>query len=154
MGASDTVSSALRWGLLLLAQNPEIQERARNEIIETNGKRLPSFSDRSKLVYTDALIYEVLRFSTVQSWITRRVLSDVEILGFFIPKDTLVLPNFLAMHRDPRIWTDPGNFNPLNFYCEQTRSLHRTEFMVTFSLGTPNQNLLFIGFLDISRSEL
>lgn len=40
--------------------------------------------------------------------------------GWSIPKDTLVLPNVLAMHRDPRNYDEPNEFRPERFMAADT----------------------------------
>ena len=136
IGGSETISVAMRWAILLLARHPEVQRKMQKEIDAHFGKKRPSYiSDKENLTYCEAVIYEILRVSTVQSWIIRRTSADVDVLGHRIPRDSLVMPNFLAMHRDPTVWPDPQNFNPNNFFEEETNSLKRANSMVTFSLG-------------------
>ena len=60
-----TVASVLSF-ILLMTLYPDVQERAQDEIDRVIGKdRLPSIGDQDKLVYTGALIKEVLRFAPV-----------------------------------------------------------------------------------------
>jgi cytochrome P450 len=57
-----TVASALSFMTLY----PGVQKRAQDEIDHVVGKdRLPSIEDQDQLVYTGALIQEVLRFAPV-----------------------------------------------------------------------------------------
>ena len=45
---------------------PEVQHKAQKEIDNVIGSdRLPTFADRGKLLYIDALMKEVLRFNPV-----------------------------------------------------------------------------------------
>ena len=34
------------------------------------------------------------------------------IAGYFIPKNTLIIPNLFGAHHDPAVWTDPYSFRP------------------------------------------
>lgn len=34
------------------------------------------------------------------------------IAGYFIPKDTVIIPNLFGAHHDPTVWEDPYSFRP------------------------------------------
>lgn len=49
--------------VLLMAQYPEVQKRAQDELDRVVGfGQIPSFEDRPKLVYIEAVVREVLRW--------------------------------------------------------------------------------------------
>lgn len=49
--------------MIAMAENPEIQTKARNEIDALVGSdRLPKVTDRASLPYVDAVVKEVLRW--------------------------------------------------------------------------------------------
>ena len=49
-----------------MAKHPEIQEKVAEEVDRVVGRdRPPSLEDRGKLVYSEAALYELLRFSSV-----------------------------------------------------------------------------------------
>lgn len=63
MAGVDTTSNAMSRVLHLLAQNPDIQEKLRSELVsarETYGEDIP-FDDLVALPYLDAICRETLR---------------------------------------------------------------------------------------------
>ena len=65
VAGSETSSSTLAWCLLRLIADLDIQQRIREEIIEACGKdRLPTYSDRSNMPFTEAFLLEVQRLYT------------------------------------------------------------------------------------------
>jgi cytochrome P450 len=75
--------------------HPEVQTAAQSEIDATIGSsRLPSLIDRPHLPYIDAIVSEVLRHSQPSPLgVPHRVRCDDTHGGYFIPKDSLVIPN-------------------------------------------------------------
>ena len=62
--ASETTSNTLLWSILHMIDKPDVQTRIQEEIDSVVGRnRLPRVSD--KLPYTESVIMEVQRFSTV-----------------------------------------------------------------------------------------
>ena len=44
------------WGLALLAQHPEIQEKVRKEVVEVLGDRPPTYDDYKKLILCECVL--------------------------------------------------------------------------------------------------
>ncbi len=61
-----TVSSTLRWALILAIKYPGVQRQVQEELDEVVGRnRLPKLSDRPSLPYTEATLMEIQRFSSI-----------------------------------------------------------------------------------------
>ncbi|CAG7822702.1 unnamed protein product, partial [Allacma fusca] len=113
---SETTSTTLSWICLYLALYPGIQRNLQAEIENVLGYNVPTLNQRNSMPYTQAVIFESLRCSSVAPVGTaRRVLEDVAVGGYIIPKDTLVFSNIYAAHHDPDVWDDPHNFKPERF---------------------------------------
>ena len=162
----ETTSTTLRWALLLMASYPEIQEKVRAEIFEQIGReRLPQYADRSLLPFTEAVLCEVHRFvSIVPSGIAHSAERETRVRGYTIPKDSMIIVNLYAVHRQANLWPDPHHFNPeVNFVKRSNGKveLKNTEFLVPFGvgkrqcLGEPlarqEQFLFFVGLLQRFR---
>lgn len=115
----DTTASTLSWIFYLLAENTEIQAKAREEIIENFGSDLHNFpaslSELEKLKYINAIIKETLRLYPPAT-IGRTSLCDTVVNGFKIPKGSELFINIYAMQRNKYNWgSDCLVFNPDRF---------------------------------------
>ena len=81
--------------ILALANNPEVQRKARAEIDSIVGlDRLPTVSDRESLPYVHAVVKEINRWHSVTPLGAPRAgVEDDEYDGYFIPKGTMIFPN-------------------------------------------------------------
>jgi cytochrome P450 len=115
-GADTTVSSMMTF-LIACLVHPEAQKKARDEIDANVGReRLPTFEDRPRLPFVDAMCKEVLRWRPVLPLDVFRVASEDGFYdGFFIPKGALVIGNTWAIFRDPAIYPEPDVFKPERF---------------------------------------
>jgi cytochrome P450 len=93
-------------------------------------------SDKGMMPYMEAVTLEVMRFSSMVPFsIFHKTLADVEVGGYNIPKDTMVIPNLYDCHFDAEYWGDPQIFRPERFLSSDGRTVIRSERMVGFSLG-------------------
>ncbi|KAJ6573811.1 cytochrome P450 [Mycena vulgaris] len=113
---TETTAGTVHTFILAMALNPMVQKRAQTEIDNIIGTdRIPVIADMDQLPYLRALIKETLRWHPpVPLSIPRRTAKDDIYNGFFIPKDTIILPNIWAISRDT---SDPEDFNPDRFLC-------------------------------------
>ncbi|ELW63969.1 Cytochrome P450 1B1 [Tupaia chinensis] len=117
-GASqDTLSTALQWLLLLFIRYPEVQAQVQAELDQVVGRdRLPCMSDQPNLPYVMAFIYEAMRFSSfVPVTIPHATTANTSVLGYHIPKDTVVFVNQWSVNHDPVKWPNPEDFDPTRF---------------------------------------
>lgn len=103
--------------MALLLNNPNVLEKAQNEIDMKIGKdRLVDESDIVNLPYLRCIINETLRMYPAGPLLVPRESSkDCVVGGYNIPGGTMLLVNQWAIHRDPKLWTDPKNYNPERF---------------------------------------
>ncbi|KAM4693202.1 cytochrome P450 1B1 [Discoglossus pictus] len=117
-GASqDTLSTALQWLIFFLIRYPNIQVKMQEEVDKVIGRdRLPMVDDQPNLPYIMAFLYELMRFSSfVPVTIPHATTKDTDLLGFHIPKDTVVFVNQWSVNHDPEKWSKPEEFNPSRF---------------------------------------
>ncbi|KAL7280097.1 hypothetical protein ACG7TL_006512 [Trametes sanguinea] len=115
-GADSTVST-MEGFFLAMCLYPEVQEKARADLDAIVGlHRLPDLSDRSSLVYIEAIVKESLRWHNVAPLaIPHITTADDELRGHFIPAGTTVAANVWACMHDPDIYPEPNKFIPERF---------------------------------------
>ncbi|KAH6711565.1 putative P450 monooxygenase [Leptodontidium sp. MPI-SDFR-AT-0119] len=130
----ETTSSAFTWATHLLAINPSIQARLRDEI----RSNLPSPSTAwdstddlantlESLPYLHGVCSEVLRlFPTVPSTI-RIAVRDTSINSTFIPKGTRIFLTPWGVNRSPHLWGDTATqFIPERWIDPETGKANNT----------------------------
>ncbi|XP_064180894.1 cytochrome P450 2K3-like isoform X3 [Anguilla rostrata] len=81
---TDTTGTTLRWGLLLMAKYPHIQDQVQEELSRVIGDREPRMEDRRNLPYTDAVIHEIQRLADIVPMsIPHTTSCDVTFQGHF-----------------------------------------------------------------------
>nr|AGG35982.1 cytochrome P450 monooxygenase [Panonychus citri] len=134
---SETVLSTMTWAMLYLIKYPEFYDKIQTEVEEVIGyERKPEYSDRNRMPFTMAFLYEVQRYSSViPTNLFRRASRDTTIGTYKIPKDTFVLFNFWSVHHDPKLWTEPSKFDPSRFLTEEGTKAVKPAYLVPFSGG-------------------
>ncbi|CAN8006890.1 unnamed protein product [Ixodes hexagonus] len=139
IAASNTVRTSVQWHMLKLAANPDtLQLRIQREIDAAVGKdRAPTWEDRDKMPFTVATIWEMYRWRTDSPFGVPRAAGEDAFFGeYFIPKGTIVMANFRAVHNNPELWKDPEQFDPTRFLTEDGAELApKPEYLIPFSVG-------------------
>ncbi|TBU63494.1 cytochrome P450 [Dichomitus squalens] len=116
-GGTDTVLSATLSVFSGVSLHPEVLRKAHAELDAVVGPhRLPDFNDWDSLVYVNAIIKEALRWHTVTPLgVPHATTNDDDFRGYFIPAETMILPNVWACMHDPDVYEDPDVFRPERF---------------------------------------
>lgn len=137
-----TLSAALTWAGILLAKNPDVQDRLAQE---GNTSRLLHAEDGeygeweyadvvNDLPYGLRVWKEVLRLYPVLPVFGRTSRTEIELSRHRLPSGTTVLVTPYVTHRDPSYWSNPTRFDPVRF--DPARENDRHEFAYyPFSAG-------------------
>ncbi|XP_075179738.1 cytochrome P450 2C16-like [Anomaloglossus baeobatrachus] len=135
-GGTETVSTTLRYGLMILLKHPDVEERIHQEIDKVIGRdRAPCMEDRSLMPYMDAVIHEIQRYvNLIPMGLPHKVTRDVKFRDVNIPKGTTILPMLSAVLNDKKHFKYPHLFNPGHFLDENGKFFRNDAFM-PFSSG-------------------
>jgi cytochrome P450 len=115
--AADTTVITLTTFTLAMVLFPEVQIRAQKEIdSELGSKRLPSFEDRHRLPYVDAMVKETLRWWPIAPMgFPHTADEDIQYNNTHIPKGAYLLPAVWWFLHDPAVYAEPEKFDPERF---------------------------------------
>uniref|UniRef100_A0A3B5PV03 Uncharacterized protein n=1 Tax=Xiphophorus maculatus TaxID=8083 RepID=A0A3B5PV03_XIPMA len=132
---TDTTAATLRWGLLLMAKYPQIQDQVQEELTRVAGSHEVHVEDRKNLPYTDAVIHEIQRLGNIVPMaVPHKTSQDVTIQKYFIKAGTTVIPLLTSVPYDESEWESPHTFNPSHFLDKEGRFIKRDAFL-PFSAG-------------------
>ncbi|KAH9987430.1 CyP450 monooxygenase [Russula vinacea] len=134
---SDTTVSAMHSLFLALVLYPQVQRRAQAELDAVIGRdRLPTFDDRPRLPYIEALCKELMRWKMVTPMGLPHASSRDDVYkGFFIPKGSVMLANAWAILHDPEAYPDPEEFKPERFLSEDGSVRDDPTLSLVFGFG-------------------
>ncbi|XP_060539019.1 cytochrome P450 2J2-like [Pantherophis guttatus] len=130
IAGTETSATSLQWALLFITNHPDVQDEVYKEIQNICSSGLICYQDRKKLPYTNAVIHEIQRIYYVLSFgIARRCRKDMNMLGFYIPKGSIIVPDLRSVLLDPMQWETPDKFNPNHFLDKDGNFVAREEFL-------------------------
>jgi cytochrome P450 len=129
----ETSASTMAWLFHELARAPEVEKRLGEEIDTVVGDGPVRYEHIPELGYLEQVMDEVLRLHAVPM-LMRRTVEEVEIGGVVLPAETEVGLSLYALHQDPRVYRDPGRFDPDRWTPELRAARRRGEF-VPFGSG-------------------
>ncbi len=125
----ETTALTLSWLFYLLAQNPQVQRRLYDEIDSTIGKRTITLDDLRNLPYLKMVIDETLRLYPVGWLFVRFAAQDTRVGDYDIKQGDLILMSPYVLHRDPRLFANPEQFDPERFNEENRKSIGKYAYL-------------------------
>ncbi|KAG8226801.1 hypothetical protein J437_LFUL002847 [Ladona fulva] len=126
----ETSSTLLTFAAYELALNPDIQEKARNEINSVlNHHKNLTYESLNEMPYLEMVLLEALRKHPPVARIDRDCVKDYNLLipateneperHILIEKGTPVSISVMGLHYDPKYFPEPDRFNPERFSAEE-----------------------------------
>jgi cytochrome P450 len=116
LAGHETTAVALTWIWYVLSQRPEAEARMHAELDAVLAGRAPDAADLPRLIFTRALVQEVMRlYPPVPNLLARRAAQADTVAGVRIPRGAMVAVTPWIVHRHRRLWDDPERFDPERF---------------------------------------
>ncbi|KAI0346712.1 cytochrome P450 [Trametopsis cervina] len=113
----DTSAGGISSLVYLLAKHPELQERARKEVMSVLGATgEPTLENVQQMPYLMSCSREALRINTPISYVVARAADTPVKLGrYTVPARASLIVNMYAIHHDERHWPNAYEFDPDRF---------------------------------------
>ncbi|XP_022761129.1 cytochrome P450 CYP72A219-like isoform X2 [Durio zibethinus] len=112
----ETTANWLTWTLITLSMYPNWQEKARQEVLQICGKKIPSAENMNHLKVVSMILYEVLRLYPPVTVLPRHTSKKTSIGGMPIPAGVDIQLPTLLLHYEPEYWGDDAEeFRPERF---------------------------------------
>ncbi|KAH7864266.1 hypothetical protein Vadar_027650 [Vaccinium darrowii] len=123
VGGTDTTVTTVEWVMAELLHKPKVIKKVQEEFADIVGlDNIVEESHMPKLHYLDAVLKETFRLHPAVPLLVPKRSNKLSIVGgYTIPKDTRVLLNVWAIHRDPQAWDDPSEFKPERFLSDASK---------------------------------
>ncbi|KAF9882293.1 trichothecene c-15 hydroxylase [Colletotrichum karsti] len=138
---SETTATALSGATYFLTTNPAVQEKLAAEVRGAfSSESEIDMTSTDKLEYLKAVIEETLRaYPPLPTILPRRTgRQGQNILGEWVPPDTIIGIWQWAMYHDDRLFTKPDEFHPERWLGSEDFASDRKEAMNPFHVGPRN----------------
>ncbi len=115
LAGHETTANALSWTFHLLCRHPQWMDVIRREAQQIITGKPPAMEDFASLPRTLHVFEESLRLYPPIWAMERHVITDDEIGGYHIPRNSSVIISPYTLHRHPAFWDDPETFDPDRF---------------------------------------
>ena len=136
LAGHETTANALTFAWYCLARHPDVAEKFTRELEAVLGDRRPTAEDLPKLVYTRAVLAETMRLYPPAWTLGREAKVEVNVGGFRVPAECLVLSPQWLIQRDARWWPEPLKFDPQRWLAEARLSSRPKYAYFPFGGGT------------------
>ncbi|XP_026727615.1 cytochrome P450 4C1-like [Trichoplusia ni] len=133
----DTTAMAITFGLMLLADHADVQERVFEEVqsILAGADRPVTLADLTEMKYMEAVIKEILRIYPSVPIIGREAVEDFKLGDLLVKKGSTIDVQIYLLHQNPELFPEPELFKPDRFLEGEARHPYA---YVPFSAGPRN----------------
>ncbi len=134
LAGHETSAAGLAWTFYLLANSPEIQERAHQEATSAFGEREPQFSDMRRLPLTRDIFREALRLYPPVAFVARDATLPEQMMNREVAPGSVVFVSPWLMQRHVKHWDRPDVFDPDRFSTQNGEEGLKNAYL-PFSMG-------------------
>lgn len=135
MASHDTTTSTLTSMVYETARSPEWQERMRAEAHMFYEKGPLEYNRLKEFEEIGYVLNECLRLHPALVAMPRKVVKGFDFKGYHIPADTIIAVSPHISHRDPAVWSNPEEFDPLRFSPERAEHKKASNCFIPFGAG-------------------
>jgi cytochrome P450 family 6 len=140
IAGSESSSSTVAFTLYELTQNPELMQRAQQDVKSTLERHQGEFTYEAimDMKFIDLCVKETLRKYPGLPILNRECTKDYPIPGtkFTIQKGTSVIVSLLGLHRDEKYFPNPNKYDPDRFTEE--KNAYDEDMYMPFGAGPRN----------------
>ncbi|XP_061401504.1 cytochrome P450 6a9-like isoform X1 [Musca vetustissima] len=129
----ETSSTTLGFTLYELAQNQEVQDKARREVMEKLEKYQGelSYECLKDMQYLEQILSETLRIYPVLPNLIRLTKNDYQVPNtqHILEKGIMTVIPVHAIHHDPEYYPDPEEFRPTRFTSDECLKRHPSTYL-------------------------
>jgi cytochrome P450 len=120
LAGHDTTATTLTHALWALGHHVDLQERVAAEVAQIGDWEITP-ADVPRLGYTTQVLHEALRLCPPGAGVGRMAMQDIEVDGYRVEADTMLIVGIYALHRDPARRDNPLAFDPDRFSPENAK---------------------------------
>ncbi|CAN6178227.1 unnamed protein product [Urochloa humidicola] len=150
-GSNDTSATTLQWAMAELMRNPGVMSKLQDEMRRAFAATMKvSEEGLHELSYMHMVIKETLRLHLPSPLLLPRECQEqCKILGYDVPKGSMVMVNAGALSVDPEYWDEPEVFRPERFeHCGKDFKGNEFEF-IPFGAGRRICPGMFFGLANV-----
>ncbi|KAI9553139.1 hypothetical protein GHT06_021032 [Daphnia sinensis] len=133
---AESTSGSIGFAIIHLVRDQEVQHKMQMELDQVCGEFFPTLNHRSSLPYTEAVLMEAQRCSSIAPLtVPHYAVKATTIQGYTIPKDSVVMLNLDAVFKDPKYWDNPEIFRPERHLNEDGTKVIKNDHFYPFGLG-------------------
>ena len=128
LAGHETTANAVTWTLYLLAEQPELQDRAAAEAVAA----LSAGADAAlpeRLPLLRAIVEESLRLYPPAPRFDREAVADDRLGEHEVRRGDLASVWPWLLHRHQKLWDDPDAFDATRFSAERRKAMHRFQYI-------------------------
>jgi len=143
----ETTTGHISWAVIDLLRHPHEFYRVRHEQHEIlDGERPLTMQQIHRLQHLSRALHETERLHPVAFVMARRATEEIDLDGYLIPKDAMVLISPWLTHRATELYPDPDAYRP-GRYADDPRAMQE---LIGFGAGVHRCLGVHFAYLEIT----